>query len=309
MVDEFQDTNRLQCEHRRPARSRPGRARRLLRRRRVPVDLRLPPRRRRGVPRAARARGAAPAADAATTARGPRCSRRSTISSARSSATGYQPLAASGEFPDPVFGHPVELLVTDKRSYRDAGAHWRDGEAQAIARRVRELVDTRRRRARARSCCCSRPAPTPSATRRRCAPRACRPTARPGAGTSASSRSSTCSRYLRLLHNRYDDEALVDRARVAVRRRLERRARADPPPRRASARSTPGIERSLPDALSDDDERLLRAFKQRYERLVAASARLSRSSGCARRSSRRTTTTSRCSRAGTASAATRTCAS
>src|SRR5205823_7997383 len=26
----------------------------------------------------------------------------------------FQPLAASGDFPDPVFGHPVELLVTDK---------------------------------------------------------------------------------------------------------------------------------------------------------------------------------------------------
>ena len=36
-----------------------------------------------------------------------------------------------------------------------------------------------------------------------------------------------------------------------------------------------GIERSLPEALADDDERLVRAFKQRYERLVAASARLS----------------------------------
>ena len=36
-----------------------------------------------------------------------------------------------------------------------------------------------------------------------------------------------------------------------------------------------GIERSLPEALSEDDERLVRAFKQRYERLVAASARLS----------------------------------
>ena len=34
--------------------------------------------------------------------------------------------------------------------------------------------------------------------------------------------------YLRLLQNRYDDEALVSRARVAVRRRLERRAAADP---------------------------------------------------------------------------------
>src|SRR5204862_381265 len=28
----------------------------------------------------------------------------------------FQPLAAAAEFPDPVFGHPVELLVTDKPS-------------------------------------------------------------------------------------------------------------------------------------------------------------------------------------------------
>src|SRR5262245_27583423 len=34
---------------------------------------------------------------------------------------GFQPLAASGEFPDPVFGHPVELLVTDKASYSGSG--------------------------------------------------------------------------------------------------------------------------------------------------------------------------------------------
>ena len=54
---------------------------------------------------------------------------------------GYQPLAASGEFPDPVFGHPVELLLTDKESYRDSGEHWRRAEARAIARRVKELVD------------------------------------------------------------------------------------------------------------------------------------------------------------------------
>src|SRR5262249_57764067 len=36
-----------------------------------------------------------------------------------------------------------------------------------------------------------------------------------------------------------------------------------------------GLERTLPDALADSDERLIRAFKQRYERLVAASARVS----------------------------------
>src|SRR5439155_685998 len=36
-----------------------------------------------------------------------------------------------------------------------------------------------------------------------------------------------------------------------------------------------GIERSLPPELADEDERLLRAFRQRYERLASASARLS----------------------------------
>ncbi|MGN6798085.1 MAG: UvrD-helicase domain-containing protein, partial [Gaiellaceae bacterium] len=54
---------------------------------------------------------------------------------------GYQPLTASGEFTDPVFGHPVELLVTDKRSFKGTPVQWREGEAKAIARRVRELVE------------------------------------------------------------------------------------------------------------------------------------------------------------------------
>ncbi len=54
----------------------------------------------------------------------------------------FQPLHAASEFPDPVFGHPVELLVTDKSSYHDTGVHWRRAEARAVARRVRELVDS-----------------------------------------------------------------------------------------------------------------------------------------------------------------------
>src|SRR4029077_14279616 len=54
----------------------------------------------------------------------------------------YGPLAASGDFPDPVFDHPVELLVTDKTSYADSSEHWRRGEARHIAARVGELVDT-----------------------------------------------------------------------------------------------------------------------------------------------------------------------
>ena len=42
----------------------------------------------------------------------------------------FQPLTASGEFPDPVFGPPVELLVTDKSSYAETEVHWRRGEAR-----------------------------------------------------------------------------------------------------------------------------------------------------------------------------------
>ncbi len=80
--------------------------------------------------------------------------------------------------------------------------------------------------------------------------------------------------YLRLLRNRYDDEALVsvlaspfvgvsNDALALIRRQAGRRPLYT------------GIERSLPEALAPEDERLIRAFKQRYARLVAASATVS----------------------------------
>src|SRR5262249_2462328 len=52
---------------------------------------------------------------------------------------GFQPLTASAEFPDPVFGHPVELLVTDRASYAGTGTHWRRAGARHIPRRGRQL--------------------------------------------------------------------------------------------------------------------------------------------------------------------------
>ena len=186
---------------------------------------------------------------------------------------GYQPLAASSEFPDPVFGHPVELLVTDKESYRAAAS--------------------------------TGGAPRRSTSRGACASSSTAGAATPGeivllfaAGTDAEwyeeelralglpTYRATGRRYfgqqqvvdllmyLRLLRNRYDDEALVavlaspfvgvsNDALVLLRRHTGRRPLYT------------GIERSLPDALDAADERLIRAFKQRYERLVAASARVS----------------------------------
>jgi ATP-dependent helicase/nuclease subunit A len=185
---------------------------------------------------------------------------------------GYQPLAASGEFTDPVFGHPVELLVSDKRSYKEAGESWREGEAQAIARRVRELVDTG----------AASPgeivllfAAGTDAERYEAALRAVGlPTYRAtGRGYFGQQQVVDLIAYLRLLHNRYDDEALVsvlaspfvgvsNDSLVHIRRHAGRRPLYS------------GIEKSLPEQLSADDERLVRAFKQRYERLAAASVRL-----------------------------------
>ena len=77
--------------------------------------------------------------------------------------------------------------------------------------------------------------------------------------------------YLRLLHNRYDDEALAavlasplvgvsNDALVLLRRAASRRP------------LFAGLERQLPQSLSARDEQLFRAFRQRYDRLVALSA-------------------------------------
>ena len=73
----------------------------------------------------------------------------------------------------------------------------------------------------------------------------------------------------------------MTRARVAVRRRLERRAAADPRGRRAG-RSSPGSSGRLPADLDARRPRLLRAFRQRYDRLVEVAPRLSLERLCER---------------------------
>jgi ATP-dependent exoDNAse (exonuclease V) beta subunit len=185
----------------------------------------------------------------------------------------FQPLEAAGRFPDPAFGPAVELLVTDKASYHDTGTHWRFAEARHIARRVHDLVESGE--------------------------------ASPGeivllfaAGTDAKLYEEQLRAlglatfratgrdyynqqqvvdllaYLRLLHNRYDDEALVtvlaspfvgvsNDALVLLRRSASRRP------------LFAGLERSIPAGVSPRDERLFQAFRQRFDRLAAASATLS----------------------------------
>jgi ATP-dependent helicase/nuclease subunit A len=184
----------------------------------------------------------------------------------------YQPLAASREFPDPVFGHPVELLVTDKESLVDSGEHWRRAEARQIATRVRELVDDGA--AAPGEIVLLFAAGTDAEWYEEELRRVGLPTYRAtGRGYFAQQQVADLLAYLRLLRNRYDDHALAtvlaspfvgvsNDALVLLRRHAGRRPLFS------------GLERAMPPGLGGDDERLLRAFRQRYERLVVLSQRV-----------------------------------
>jgi ATP-dependent helicase/nuclease subunit A len=186
---------------------------------------------------------------------------------------GFQPLAASGEFPDPVFGSPVELLVTDKPSYADGRPHWRRAEARHIARRVRELVDTGA--AEPGEIVLLFAAGTDAEWYEDELRAAGLPTYRAtGKGYFGQQQVVDLLAYLRLLHNRYDDEALLtvlaspfvgvsNDALVLIRRAAGKRP------------IFAGLERGVPPTLDAGDARLVAAFRQRYERLCDASTRLS----------------------------------
>jgi ATP-dependent exoDNAse (exonuclease V) beta subunit len=185
----------------------------------------------------------------------------------------FQELAAAAEFPDPVFGHPVELLVTDKESYTDCGVHWRRGEARAVARRVRELVDGGA--ATPGEIVLLFAAGTDAEWYEDELRRAGLPTYRAtGKGYFGQQQVADLLAYLRLLQNRYDDAALVsvlaspfvgvsNDALALMRRVTSRRPLFT------------GLEHVLPPGLGERDERLMRAFRQRYDRLVEAMPRLS----------------------------------
>ncbi|HKI93237.1 MAG TPA: UvrD-helicase domain-containing protein [Gaiellaceae bacterium] len=185
----------------------------------------------------------------------------------------FQELAAAAEFPDPVFGHPVELLVTDKASYAETGVHWRRAEARAVARRVRELVDAGA--ATPGQIVLLFAAGTDAEWYEDELRKAGLPTYRAtGKGYFGQQQVVDLLSYLRLLHNRYDDEALLavlaspfvgisNDGLALVRRAAGRRPLFT------------GIERTPPAGLAPRDERLLRAFRQRFDRLVAAMPRLS----------------------------------
>ena len=185
---------------------------------------------------------------------------------------GFQPLAASGEFPDPVFGHPVELLITEKETYADTGVHWRRAEAKHIARRVRELVDEGA--ATPGEIVLLFAAGTDADAYEEELRQAGLPTYRAtGRGYFGQQQVVDLLSYMLLLQNRYDDQALVavlaspfvgvsNDALVLIRRAASKRPLFT------------GIEKSLPPELDERDAQLIRAFLQRYERLVRALPRL-----------------------------------
>ncbi len=191
----------------------------------------------------------------------------------------FQPLAASGEFPDPVFGTPVELLVTDKAAYAGTGVHWRRAEARNVARRVKELVETGV--ATAGEIVLLFAAGTDAEWYEEELRGAGLATYRAtGRGYFGQQQVVDLLSYLRLLQNRYDDEAVLsvlaspfvgvsNDALLLIRRN-------------ARGPIFTGLERTLPADLDPDDTRLLRAFKQRYDRLAEAAPRLSLERLCER---------------------------
>jgi ATP-dependent exoDNAse (exonuclease V) beta subunit len=192
----------------------------------------------------------------------------------------FQELAAAADFPDPVFGHPVELLVTDKASYADGGVHWRRGEARAVARRVRELVDGGA--ATPGEIVLLFAAGTDAEWYEEELRQVGLPTYRAtGKGYFGQQQVVDLLAYLRLLQNRYDDEALLavlasplvglsNDGLALVRRGAFKRPLFS------------GLEHSVPAGLDERDERLLRAFRQRFDRLVGMLPRLSLERLCER---------------------------
>ena len=184
----------------------------------------------------------------------------------------FEPLEPVDGYGDARFGVPVELVVSDKASYRDAPVHWRRAEAQAVARRVAELVDAGA--ATPGEIVLLFAAGTDAEVYEEELRAAGLPTHR-AAGRKYFGQQQVVDllAYLRLLRNRYDDDALltvlaspfvgVSNDGLAVAR--------DAAPKRPIFTA---IERGIPSAMPERDARLVQAFRQRYGRLVTASARL-----------------------------------
>ena len=289
MVDEFQDTNRLQCELidlLAGAARVGGGGGALLRRRRVPVDLPLPPRRRPGLPGAARAdrRRARADRELPVAARGARGDQPSVLGRLRHlvpAAVRRGPLPRSRFRPRcraarhrqvDLLGHGRPLAEGRGPARRAAAARGRR-RGGGHARRDRPPLRRRNRRAPVRGGAApARPSDLPrDRPRLLLAPAGRRPARVPAAAAEP----------LRRRGARH-------RARLAVRRRVQRRARAAaargrpaPAVRRARARPVRGGRRArfaalpgLPPALRADRRGLRLALARTAVRAGRARARL-----------------------------------
>ena len=170
----------------------------------------------------------------------------------------------------PALRNAFELLVTDKAAAGESGVHWRRSEARHVARRVRELVDAGD--ATPGDIVLLFAAGTDAEWFEEELRAVGLPTYRAaGRNYFGQQQVADLLAYLRLLHNRYDDEALLtvlaspfvgvsNDALVLI---------------RAEAQRQPifrGLERALPGDLAESDRRLLLAFRQRYERLLELAA-------------------------------------
>jgi len=173
----------------------------------------------------------------------------------------------------PALRNAFELLVTDKAATAEAGVHWRRSEARHVAGRVRELVDAGV--AAPGEIVVLFAAGTDAEWFEEELRAVGLPTYRAaGRNYFGQQQVADLLSYLRLLHNRYDDEALLgvlaspfvgvsNDTLVLI---------------RAEAQRQPvfrGLERPLPADLSEVDRRLLLAFRQRYERLLDVAAHAS----------------------------------
>jgi ATP-dependent exoDNAse (exonuclease V) beta subunit len=163
-----------------------------------------------------------------------------------------------------------ELLVTDKAAAAETGVHWRRSEARHVARRVRELVDAGD--ATPGEIVLLFAAGTDAEWFEEELRAVGLPTYRAaGRNYFGQQQVADLLAYLRLLQNRYDDEALLtvltspfvgvsNDALVLI---------------RAEAQRQPifrGLERALPGDLAETDRRLVMAFRQRYDRLLELAA-------------------------------------
>ena len=241
-----------------------------------------------------------------TTARARRSSGSSTTCSGRSSAPTTSRSWRRGGSPSWP-GPGSSCSSPTRRRTRAARPHWREAESKHVARRVKELVDTgeatpgeivllfaagHRRRALRGGAARGGPADLPRGRAR---------LLRPAAGRGSHRVPAAPPEPLRRRGAR-------DRARLAVRRRLERRARRCCAARPGAGRSSPGSSASFragsPSGTRGSTRRSASATTGLYARPSGSG-----SSGCASRSSSSTTTTSPSSRSGTAAAATRISAS